>query len=592
MLVNRAAIRSRTATRRSSRSLTGAGRAPVFFRVLRTWPAAYVTHATGSRFSCGRGLLVVLLILLSPDNLPMELHAQYPSASYRTAETPMLGQFDNREPPHYNPAFLGLGRDALRVDLPERFQFRMIDLMASYKLLSNLFITDPPGLDDTLNKYTNDLVAGLSVTFTNLSSRNQIYQDVLGAYITDLQTNVIPPLAGIATANAPPGLSQAEIEASADYTRYKNRLEGDGAIMSRNVGNVLEKVIADYVKDQSFITSKVYLQLFDADFLPDRQVALSFGINVRNHLEIADDLSGFTLDTSGIVLPQMSLDGTTLPSNADWAANSVTATTNLRLAMEQVSTSYINNLAGALNANTLGTLVLRSLFEQSYINLYHVIEPNVRISFGVPITEWFYIGNRFQGQLLLGLDSLMIDPSVLDTNSPTKLALFIYDPANYRVSVHAGWDVSFLIRPLEWLSFSLMVTDVLGLAPGQNNASKNSWGDLYYPIDLHFGTFLRIPIGLDLRIGIGADMYEFISMVSERKQRFNLANSKDFVDHFRAKLYFDYVGQFRLTLHYWNRAIGLGLQFDFLTFHPGIGVEVDFDLQDVRIRLDLLHFTN
>ncbi|MEM9424496.1 MAG: hypothetical protein AAF975_06895, partial [Spirochaetota bacterium] len=520
------------------------------------------------------------------------LQAQYPSASYRTADTPMLGEFQSRVPPTYNPAFLGFGRDALRPDLSRRFHLRLLDMMTSYDLLAMVFVTDAPSLEDELNSRIGELIKGLSVNFTDLSSRSQMYRDALTSYVRDLNNNVVPPL--VTTATTPPlGLSRPEIEASGEYIRYKNRMEGDATTLLNNLGKVLGGIGVDYLKKQSFFNSSFYLQLFDVEFLLGQQVALGFGVNIRAHIHAKDDFSGFTIDVNRLDLPKMSLNGIPLPSGTEWRSLPAVAEARLRAVLGLATGNYIQNLATSLDQNALGSLILRSMFEQSYIDLYHVVEPNLRLAFGFPLTSWLYVGNRFQAQFLWGMDNIMVAPDVLDLSRPIKLAGFVYNPFNYQVSIHAGWDVSFLVQPFDWWVFSFMVTDLVGFAPGRIKTSRTYWGDLYYPIDLQVGTFFQFRLGADVRLGFGADIYELMGMAFKRRQRFNpVLDYGSFVNHIRGKFYFDYLGQFRLAAHYWSRSFGVALRFDFLTFHPGVGVEVDFDLKDIRIRLDIFHFTN
>ena len=515
---------------------------------------------------------------------------------------PMLAEFQDTEPPKYNPAFLGFGYDALNLDTFRGFHLRILDMTISYQLIANVFVTNPPSFEDALNSRIGELVQGLSVSFTNPSSRSQIYRDLALAYISHLTgipapptpyTPVVPPLA--AAARAAGGFTATEIERRLEYINYRNRVEGDATTLLNNIGRIIGEIGLDYLKEQPLFDSQIYVRLFDLEFLLGAQVALGFGINSRSFINVKEDTTGFTVDVTRLNLPRMNLNEVNLATLPGPIPNWVAASrvdTLLGLALGLATTNYLRDLTNALDQNRLGSLVLRSLFEQSYIKLYQVIEPNVRFSFGVSLTPWLYWGNRFQAQLLWGVDNLMLDPDVLDLSEPIKLAGFLYNPLNYQVSIHAGWDTALLIQPVEWWNLSIMFTDVLGLAPSITNASQVYWGDFYYPIDLQLGTFFQFRIGSEIRLGFGGDIYQFISMIAAREQRFSHTSSVQFIDYLRAKFYFEYISQFRLSVHYWNQGIGFAFEFDFLSFHPGIGVEIDFDLKDVRIRLDILHLTN
>ncbi len=519
---------------------------------------------------------------------PAVLEAQYPGASYRTAETPLLSQHDQKEPPRYNPAFLGLGHDPLRNDLFRNFHLRVLDIMISSKYLSDISLSPLPKLQNALLSRVDELVKGLSVPFSDLSSREQIYIDALDSYQNDIQNDLVPPLA----AGANIGLSQDEIEQEPEYRRYRNRLEGDASTLLNNTGRVLGQTVGHYLNEQSALHGEGHASILDLEFLLADQLSLGFGVNIRSHIDIADDLSGFTVDVQRLDLPNMSLDGIALPPDGLWQNEPNVAAGNLEAALYLASVNYLARLSSSLSIDELTSLVLGSLFEQSFIDLFHVIEPNLRFSFGIPLSKWLYLGSRLQTQLLWGVDNLMVGRAVLDKIGYTRLFEYIYNPANYRLSFHTGWDLSLLIQLADWFNFSLMVTDVLGIAPGRANATPNYWGDFYYPIDVHLGVYFEFPLSPDLRLGLGADVYELVSLIAQRRQRFSIVEGFEFVDYFRAKLYFEYENQFSVALHYWNQAIGLSFQLDFLAIHPSVGVELDFDLNDVRIRLNILHFTN
>ena len=530
----------------------------------------------------GAALLVGLAMCLCPSFLT----AQHPSASYRTAKSPMLGELVGHELPAYNPALLALGIDPLREDLPRRFHLRFLDMMSSYRLLSEIFVTDTPSFEQALSSRMPELGAGLSVTFTDLSSRSQMYREALLSYYQDRKEIDVAEV--VATLKKPGlgSLSRAEIELAPAFKKYKERLEGDARILLKNTGKIIGGIGIEYLQDQSFFHSQAYAQLFDIEFLLGRQAALGLGVNVRDHIDVADDFSGFHVDTGRLTLPVMNMN---IPN---WQAGFLGTETNLTAVIFLATANYIDRLTHSLSAEQLGILVLRSMFEQSFINLYHVVEPNLRFSFGVPVNQWLYLGSRLKGHLLWGLDNLMIDPDALDLSEPIKLAQFMYSPVNYQLGVHASWDLSLLAQPLDWLSLSLMVSDVVGIAPSEQNASQDYWGDPYYPIDLQLGSFAQFPLDHGLQIGFGADVYEIISMLAKRPQRFNPSRELEFVDRLRFKFELDYMEQFRLMLHYWHQAFGLELQLDFLTFHPSVGVDINFDLSDIRVNLNILNFTN
>ncbi len=520
---------------------------------------------------------------------PSFLTAQHPSASYRTAKSPMLGELVGQELPAYNPALLALGIDPLREDLPRRFHLRFLDMMSSYWLLSEIFVTDTPSFEQALSSRMPALVDGLSVTFTDLSSRSQMYREALQSYYQDKQNPKKIDVTDVAATLEKPGfvfLSRAEIERAPAFKKYKERLEGDAQTLLENMGKIIGDIGIEYLQDQSFFHSQAYAQLFDIEFLLGRQAALGLGVNVRDHIDVADDFSGFHVDVGRLTLPAMNM------SIPNWEDGFPAQKDLLMATIGLATANYVDRLTHSLSAEQLGTLVLRSMFEQSFINLYHVVEPNLRFSFGVPVNHWLYLGSRLKGHLLWGMDNLMIDPDALDLSEPIKLAQFMYNPVNYQLGVHAGWDISLLAQPLDWLSLSLMVSDVVGIAPSEQNASQDYWGDPYYPIDLQLGSFAQFPLDHGLHIGFGADVYEIISMLAKRPQRFNPSRELEFVDRLRFKFELDYMDQFRLMLHYWHQAFGLELQLDFLTFHPSIGVDINFDLSDIRVNLNILNFTS
>ena len=540
---------------------------------------------------------VFLCLFWAAFGLCFGLRAQYPSALYRSIKSPMLAEPDSRTPVYYNPAFLGMSRLMGSFDRSVRgylslFQLRILDLLTSVKFLGAFTITDRPNFEEAIGNRVAELIVGLSVPFTgiNVSSRSQVYQALGTAYGTQLSRDVFPVLD--ATGRAPPGLSRADIEGNREWQDYKNRLEGDSRTLLVNTSRILGEIGVGYLKEQPFFNSQAYLRVLDAEFLLGEHVSLGFGINGRTRIHVRDDVSDLRLDTRNLNLPQLSLDGISLPEARIWGADPANAGTQLLAGLVLATTRYYVDLESSLSEETLGSLVLKQMFAQDFISLYYVIEPNLRLSAGFPLASRLYWGMRFHLQLLLGMDNLMIPQRVLDLSNPTRLAEYMLLPTNYQLGLHAGFDTSLLFWPFDWLGFSIMFTDLLGLAPGEENASADSWGDFYYPLDLQLGTFLTFPLGSSFRLGLGFDVDSVFSMILRRSQRFDLVKSFELVDHMRAKLTFEYIDQFRVMLHYWQRGIGLALQLDFLAFHPSVGVEIDFDIQDMRISLDILRFTN
>ena len=129
------------------------------------------------------------------------LEAQYPSALYRSIQSPMIAEPDSRTSPAYsNPAFLGMGRlmgsftrDVRGYFSP--FQLRVLDLMTSAKLLGMITLVEQPDFEDAIEKRIGELVVGLSVPFPNTDSLSfgRIYQGLLTSYRQDLDRNVLPP---------------------------------------------------------------------------------------------------------------------------------------------------------------------------------------------------------------------------------------------------------------------------------------------------------------------------------------------------------------------------------------------------------------
>ena len=520
------------------------------------------------------------------------LEAQYPSALYRSIESPMLAEPDSRTPVYYNPAFLGMG--IFNRDVSFRsFHLRVLDVLTSLKFFTAFTLTDLPNFEESIGKKISKLVVGLSVDLTSASSFGEIFVRLDNAYAAKLAVlNII--LRGIATdptKRIPNSLSQAEIEGEIPWQNYKNTLEKDTRTLLTNNSRILGAVVTEYLKDQPLFNSQAYLRLLDAEFLLGEHVSLGFGINARVESQIRDDVSGLRIDNRSLNLPQLSLDGINLPTNESWRDATDDAATELLTALANSTGQYTNARNALLNSG-LVSLALQQMFAQDFISFYYAIEPSLRLSLGFSLTNWLYLGMRLHSQLFLGMDNRMIPRNVLDLNNLGNLAKYIFSPINYQLGLHIGFDMSLLFWPFEWAGFSIMLTDLLGLAQGKDNTSAKYWGDFYYPIDLQLGGFAVIPLGANFRLGLGLDVYNLVSMIFQRSQRFDLAGSFSFIDHLRAKLTFEYNNQFRIMLHYWQQGVGVALQLDFSKFHPSVGVEMDFDLQDIRINLDILRFTN